>query len=53
MLLNPLVYINEGFRAALTRGPHMSLWGVYGALVLFAAVLTWQGLEGFRARVVS
>jgi ABC-2 type transport system permease protein len=53
VLLNPLVYISEGFRAALTRGPHMSLWGVYGALVLFAAVLTWQGLEGFRARVVS
>ena len=53
VLLNPLVYISEGFRAALTRGPHMSLWGVYGALLLFAAVLTWQGLEGFRARVVS
>ena len=53
VLLNPLVYISEGFRAALTRGPHMSLWGVYGALLLFAALLTWQGLEGFRARVVS
>jgi ABC-2 type transport system permease protein len=53
VLLNPLVYISEGFRAALTRGPHMSLWAVYGALLVFAAVLTWQGLVGFRARVVS
>ena len=53
VLVNPLVYISEGYRAALTRGPHMSLWGVYGALVLFAGFLTWQGIEGFRARVVS
>jgi len=53
VLANPLVYISEGFRAALTRGPHMSLWAVYGALLLFAGLLTWQGIEGFRARVVS
>ena len=25
--LNPLVYISEGFRAALTNSHHMSLWG--------------------------
>jgi hypothetical protein len=31
----------------------MSLWAVYGALVLFASFLTWQGIEGFRARVVQ
>jgi hypothetical protein len=31
----------------------MSLWGVYGALILFAGFLTWQGISGFRARVVS
>ena len=53
VLVNPLVYISEGYRAALTRGPHMSLWGVYGALIVFAGLLTWQGIEGFRARVVS
>jgi ABC-2 type transport system permease protein len=53
VLLNPLVYISEGYRAALTHGPHMSLWAVYGALIAFASFLTWQGLAGFRARVVS
>ena len=32
VLINPLVYMCEGFRAALTTGtPHMSLWAVYGA----------------------
>jgi ABC-2 type transport system permease protein len=53
VLVNPLVYISEGYRAALTHGPHMSLWAVYGALLGFASFLTWQGIEGFRARVVS
>jgi len=53
VLANPLVYISEGFRAALTPGPHMSLWAVYGALAGFAALLTWQGIEGFRRRVVT
>ncbi len=53
VLVNPLVYISEGYRAALTQGPHMSLWAVYGALALFSALLTWQGIEGFRARVVT
>ena len=33
VLVNPLVYMCEGFRAALTTGvPHMSLWAVYGGL---------------------
>jgi ABC-2 type transport system permease protein len=53
VLVNPLVYISEGYRAALTRGPHMSLWAIYGALLAFAGFLTWQGIEGFRARVVT
>ena len=26
VLVNPLIYMNEGFRAALTNAPHMSLW---------------------------
>ena len=29
VLVNPLVYLSEGFRAALTPVPHMSLWAVY------------------------
>ena len=31
VLVNPLVYMCEGFRAALVGVPHMSLWAVYGA----------------------
>jgi ABC-2 type transport system permease protein len=54
VLINPLVYMCEGFRAALTSGaPHMSLWFVYGALGLFAVVLTWIGIDGFERRTVS
>jgi ABC-2 type transport system permease protein len=53
MLVNPLVYMSEGLRAALTSVPHMSLWAVYGALVGFTAVLSRLGLEGFRTRVLA
>ena len=54
VLINPLVYMCEGFRAALTTGvPHMSLWAVYGALVGFAVLLTRVGLKGFERRVVN
>jgi ABC-2 type transport system permease protein len=53
VLANPLVYISEGFRAALTNSPHMSLWAVYGALVGFAALFTWLGINGFKRRVLS
>ncbi|HEU5308016.1 MAG TPA: ABC transporter permease [Acidimicrobiia bacterium] len=53
VLVNPLVYISEGFRAALTNAPHMSLWAVYGALIGFAALFTWLGINGFKRRVLS
>jgi len=54
VLVNPLVYMCEGFRAALTQGvPHMSLWAVYGGLIGFAVVLTWIGIDGFERRVVT
>ncbi|MFT3851941.1 MAG: ABC transporter permease [Ilumatobacteraceae bacterium] len=54
VLVNPLVYMCEGFRAALTSGSeHMSLWAVYGALAVFAVVLTWIGTDGFERRTVS
>jgi ABC-2 type transport system permease protein len=43
----------EGFRAALTDSPHMSLWVVYPVLVGFSALFTWQGVKGFARRVVS
>jgi ABC-2 type transport system permease protein len=53
VLANPLVYMCEGFRAALTTAPHMSLWAVYGALIAFSALFTWLGINGFKRRVLS
>ena len=53
VLANPLVYMCEGFRAALTNSPHMSLWVVYPVIVAFSALFTWQGIKGFTRRVVS
>lgn len=54
VLVNPLVYMTEGFRAALVEGvPHMGLGSVYAALVAFAVALTWIGVRGFERRVVT
>ena len=53
VLCNPLVYMCEGFRAALTQSPHMSLWAVYLVMIGFTALFTWQGIRGFTRRVVS
>jgi ABC-2 type transport system permease protein len=53
VLLNPLVYMCEGFRAALTNGAHMSLWAVYPAMFGFLVLFMWAGLSGFRKRVLS
>ena len=52
-LANPLVYMSEGFRAALTPTPHMSLWAVYPALIGFTLLLGFLGIRGFRRRVLS
>ena len=53
VLVNPLVYMCEGFRAALTKGPHMSLWAIYPAVAGFAALFLTVGLSGFRKRVLA
>jgi ABC-2 type transport system permease protein len=54
VLLNPLVYMSEGFRMSLTSGiPHMSAVLIYAALVGFGVVLTWLGIQGFRKRVLA
>jgi ABC-2 type transport system permease protein len=53
VLVNPLVYVCEGFRAALTTAPHMSLWAVYPVMIGFTALFTWLGVAGFKRRVVS
>jgi len=54
VLINPLIYINEGLRAALTTGiPHMNLIGVYAGLVGFFVFLLFVGIRGFKHRVIS
>jgi ABC-2 type transport system permease protein len=54
VLVNPIVYISEGLRAALTPTMgHMPDAGILAALVFFLALLTWLGIRGFRRRVVS
>ena len=53
VLANPLVYMCEGFRAALTPVDHMSLWVVYPALIGFSALFTWLGIGGFKRRVLT
>jgi ABC-2 type transport system permease protein len=52
-LANPLVYLSEGFRAALTTVPHMSLIAVYGVLLAFLALFTYVGIKGFIKRVIA
>lgn len=51
--LNPLIYVTEGFRAALTTLGHMPLYAIYPALVGFCALLLWWGISGFYRRVLS
>jgi ABC-2 type transport system permease protein len=54
VLFNPIVYMSEGLRAALTPGiPHMSYFAILGALVLSLAALTYFGVKGFLRRVIS
>jgi ABC-2 type transport system permease protein len=53
VLANPLVYISEGFRMALTDFRHMSAWAIYGAMAGATVVLLRVGLDGFRNRVLT
>jgi ABC-2 type transport system permease protein len=53
ILANPLVYMCEGFRAALTTVPHMSLLVIYPVLVAFSVLFTWLGIRNFKRRVLS
>jgi ABC-2 type transport system permease protein len=53
-LANPLVYMSEGFRMALTpQLPHMAPWGIYLALVGFTVAVGYAGVKGFERRVLS
>ena len=51
--INPLIYVTEGFRAALTTAPHMHLYVIYPVLLGFCVLLLWAGIVGFRNRVLS
>ena len=54
VLINPIVYMSEGLRAAVTPGvPHMPWWAVLLALTVFTAALGRLGLRGFLRRVLS
>jgi ABC-2 type transport system permease protein len=53
VLVNPLIYVNEGMRAALTNAPHMHLYVVYPALTGLLALFLGLGLRNFRRRVLS
>jgi hypothetical protein len=47
------LYLSEGFRAALTPVPHMSLLAVYPVLIGFTALFTHLGIKGFTNRVIA
>ncbi|WP_018657976.1 ABC transporter permease [Actinomadura flavalba] len=53
-LINPMVYVNEGLRAALTPDVgHMSFW-VYGPVILIGTVLlVWASARTFTKRVLT
>jgi ABC-2 type transport system permease protein len=51
--VNPLIYVTEGFRAALTTAPHMPLYVIYPVLVAFCVLFLGVGCRGFHRRVIS
>jgi ABC-2 type transport system permease protein len=54
VLVNPLIYASEGMRLSLTKGvPHMPTAAVYAALVVFTALFSKLGIDGFKKRVLS
>jgi ABC-2 type transport system permease protein len=54
VLINPMVYMTEGLRAALTPSiGHMPLWAIMLALVGGTAVFGYLGVRTFRNRVVN
>ena len=54
VLFNPIVYMSEGLRAAVTPSvAHMPWWAILVALVFFTAALGRLGLRGFLGRVLS
>jgi ABC-2 type transport system permease protein len=54
VLINPIVYMSEGLRSALTPElHHMSPMLILTMLVFFLVLLTWLGVRGFLRRVIG
>jgi ABC-2 type transport system permease protein len=54
VLINPIVYMSEGLRAALTPSiPHMPAGYILLALLISLALLGQLGLRGFLRRILS
>lgn len=54
VLINPLVYMSEGLRAALTPGlPHMPPWAFLGALTVATLGLGAVGVRAFVRRTIG
>ena len=54
VLINPIVYMSEGLRAALTPSlPHMHPAMILVMLVVALCLLTWIGIRGFLRRVIG
>jgi ABC-2 type transport system permease protein len=54
VLINPIVYMSEGLRAALTPAqPHMDPALIVGMLSFFLVLLTLLGIQGFLRRVIG
>ena len=53
VLINPLIYVNEGMRAAFTDASHMHLYIVYPVIMGFIVLFLGLGLRNFRRRVLS
>ncbi len=54
VLINPIVYMSEGLRAALTPTlPHMHPAMILLMLTFFLGLLTWVGTRGFIRRVIG
>ncbi|MGO9028761.1 MAG: ABC transporter permease [Acidimicrobiales bacterium] len=53
VLVNPLIYVNEGMRAAFTDASHMHLYIVYPVMIGFTVLFLGLGLRNFRRKVLS
>jgi ABC-2 type transport system permease protein len=54
VLINPIVYMSEGLRFALTPSvDHMAAWAILLGLLVSLALLGTLGMRGFLRRVIS